>query len=92
MDYYSLKSKLNTFSYDFIKWLKINFVRIESPCNDCLVVMTNQDGSLHVGIHNDGSITHNWSANNTSKGSVISTPLTVVKLRYSKVRFYKWSK
>lgn len=90
MDYYDIKSNLHTFTYDFIRLLKTNFVKINTPDDDCLVVMTNLDGSLHVGIHKSNSVIHNWAPGGGSKGSVIITPLTIIKLKYHKIRFYRW--
>ena len=79
------------FELSFTKWLIRNFTEILKPENGCLTVMVNSDYTNHVGVYNDRHVTHNYQSREGSHGSVVTTPLAVIRRRYQQVRFYKWS-
>jgi len=83
---------VNEFDRSFAKWLLSNFTEVKQPVYGDLTVMVNQDGSRHVGVYVDNHILHNYQPDNVKHGSVCETPLSLIKRRYKKVSYHRWSK
>lgn len=80
---------VNEFGLSFVMWLKRHFEIIKRPEQNCLVVMTNRDNSLHIGVFHDHMVHHNFKPA-TGKGSTCAWPLTSVKNEYVKVVYARW--
>lgn len=61
--------------------------RINTPRNGCLVVMTQIDNSLHLGVYNNYHVEHNFKPND-SAGQVIKSDMGVIRSLYKNVRYY----
>ena len=82
---------INEFGLSFAMWLRRHFTRIDRPEPHSLVIMTNRDGTLHVGVFYGGMIRHNFKPAN-GRGSPCAWTLTSARNEYKKVEFAKWSK
>ena len=74
---------------DFIRKLKREFVKIDRAISGCLVVMTQSDNSLHLGVYRDFAVWHNFNPM-CGAGMVIGSDLGTIRAEYRKVRFYKY--
>ena len=81
---------VNEFDRSFVKWLRQHFDPVESPENNCLVLMVNNDGSYHIGVYYEYGIYHNFKPV-FGHGSVCKWTMGSAKGYYSKVSFHKWS-
>lgn len=55
-------------------WMRRRFRPIRRPEQDCLVVVRNRAGSLHVGVWDDGLMLHGHN-----DGQVIRSPLSMIR-------------
>ena len=58
----------------FIRWMRRNFHTSAVPVQDCLILVRQVGGSLHVGVWDDGLMLHGHS-----DGQVIRSPLALVR-------------
>jgi len=72
----------------FIKMLRDVFRPINRPRQGCLVVMSNHDASLHVGVYSDFHVEHNYNTEEGS-GSVILSDMGTIRSHFKRVRFYE---
>ena len=71
----------------FIKMLKSQFTQISKPIDNCLVVMSQHCGGLHLGVYNDYQVEHNYKPD-SGAGSVIMSDMGTIRAEYKRVRFY----
>jgi hypothetical protein len=69
----------------FTAALRRNGRQLPAPRNGCVVVMTNPDNSLHVGIVEGASVLHSDPIAGTCR-----TPLALLKREAKRMRFYEW--
>ncbi|QGF20994.1 hypothetical protein PP409_gp28 [Vibrio phage Seahorse] len=82
---------INEFGLSFVVWMKRHFNEITKPCEHCLVLMINLDGSYHIGVYHDLGVWHNFNPS-VGSGSVVKWTLGSVNSYYKKVSFHEWSK
>ena len=70
----------------FLHFLRGYFKPVDKPVEECLVVMTTQSNTLHVGIYRDFSVHHNY--NFGSSGCVIISDMGSIRAEFKRVRFY----
>lgn len=58
----------------FIRWMRRTHTRVERVRQDCLILVRQRDGSLHVGVFDDGLVTHGHSV-----GQVIRSPIALLR-------------
>ena len=75
----------------FLPFMRQYFTPIKKPVDDCLVVMTQGDGSLHLGIYEHRHVSHNYNPN-SGAGSVIMSDMGTIRALYKRVRFYAYNK
>ncbi len=90
------KEKLNIeiptegqFDVSFVRWLRHNFVQVDSPVENCLVRMKN-NGMSHIGVYADNGVYHNYKPK-SSHGAVVHWPLGVTQRSYDEVSYWIWS-
>lgn len=74
---------------EFIPKLRRLFKPINLPEQNCLVVMKQRDGGLHLGVYIDWMVEHNFKPNDAC-GSVIKSDLGTIRSEYLSVRFYAY--
>ncbi|AUR97520.1 hypothetical protein NVP1240O_20 [Vibrio phage 1.240.O._10N.261.52.F8] len=75
----------------FLPYMRKHFKPIKTPIDNCLVVMTNSSGGLHLGIYDRRHVAHNYSER-TGGGSVIMSDMGTIRALYKRVRFYAYNK
>ena len=70
----------------FLPFLRGYFKPVDRPVDECLVVMTTQSNTLHVGIYRDFAVHHNY--NFGSSGCVIISDMGSIRAEFKRVRFY----
>lgn len=70
----------------FLPFLRGYFKPVDRPFDECLVVMTTQSNTLHVGIYRDFAVHHNY--NFGSSGCVIISDMGSIRAEFKRVRFY----
>lgn len=70
----------------FLTFLRGYFKPVDRLVNECLVVMTTQSNTLHVGIYRDFAVHHNY--NFGSSGCVIISDMGSIRAEFKRVRFY----
>lgn len=70
----------------FLPFLRGYFKPVDRPVEECLVVMTTQSNTLHVGIYRDFAVHHNY--NFGSSGCVIISDMGSIRAEFKRVRFY----
>ena len=70
----------------FLPFLRGYFNPVDRPVEECLVVMTTQSNTLHVGIYRDFAVHHNY--NFGSSGCVIISDMGSIRAEFKRVRFY----
>ena len=75
---------------DFIRYLRANFTRINKPTQNCLVVMSQHTGGLHLGVYRDYAVSHNYNSM-FGAGSVIKSDLGTIRANYKRIRFYDYN-
>ena len=70
----------------FLPFLRGYFKPVDRPVDECLVVMTTQSNSFHVGIYRNFSVHHNY--NFGSSGCVIISDMGSIRAEFKRVRFY----
>ena len=58
----------------FIRWMRSRFTQQPAAVQDCLIVVRQRCGRLHVGVWDDGMMLHGHS-----DGQVIRSPLQLVR-------------
>jgi hypothetical protein len=69
----------------FTAALRRNGEPLRAPRHGCVVVITNPDNSLHVGIVEGASVLHSDKTAGTCR-----TPLAILRREAKRVRFYAW--
>ena len=59
--------------------------RLEQPESGCVVVITNPDNTLHVGMLEGSTVLHSDPLAGTCR-----TPLAMLRKQAKRVRFYRW--
>lgn len=72
----------------FIEMLRESFKPSKTPSDGCLVVMSNHEGSLHVGVFNSWHVEHNYRTVE-GDGSVIKSDMGTIRAEFKRVRFYE---
>ncbi len=80
---------INEFDISFVKWMRSNFTEINSPHENCLVLMQNHR-ACHIGVYSDNGVYHNYQASTKTKGAVVHSQLGFIKRSYNKVTYWKW--
>lgn len=80
---------INAFDRSFLVWMRKHFTKADQPSDHCLVLMTNIDGSYHVGVYHDYGVYHNFKPSQ-NPGSVCKWTLGSVENYYTNVSFYTW--
>ncbi|AUR89691.1 hypothetical protein NVP1131O_22 [Vibrio phage 1.131.O._10N.222.49.A8] len=75
----------------FLPFMRQYFKPIKNPVDNCLVVMTQNDGSLHLGIYDRRHVAHNYNPQQGA-GSVIMSDMGTIRALYKRVRFYAYDK
>ena len=75
----------------FIKMLREMFTPIDDKKQGCLVVMSNHDASLHLGVYNGSHVEHNYNTEEGS-GSVILSDMGTIRVMFKRVRYYEINK
>lgn len=65
------------------------FTKINKPENNCLVVMSQIDGGVHMGVYRNRTVWHNYQPFDGA-GSVIGSDMGTIRLEYRRIRFYKY--
>lgn len=81
----------DAFDRRFAVWLMRHFTEIKKPEYGCVVVMVCPDYSRHIGVYVNGHVMHNYRNDPSKYGSVIETPLLLIKQNYLEVSYHKWS-
>lgn len=71
----------------FLPYLRNYFKPSKTPVNNCLVVMSQGDDSLHLGVYRDYSVHHNYKPFDCA-GCVIISDMGTIRAEYKRVRFY----
>ncbi|AZU97855.1 hypothetical protein [Vibrio phage LP.2] len=71
----------------FLPYLREYFKPVRFPVDKCLVVMTQQDGSLHLGTYESYGVRHNYKPID-SAGCVIISDMGTIRSEYKRVRYY----
>jgi hypothetical protein len=82
--------EFNGFKRDFTIRLRRLFSPIkkgEKPIDNDLVLMVNIDGSYHIGIIEDGMISHNFKP--SGNGSVIRSSILRARAYFNRVEVYR---
>lgn len=58
----------------FIRWMRRTHTEIPQAAQDCLILVKQRDGSLHVGVWDDGMMLHGHN-----DGQVIRSPLVLIR-------------
>lgn len=73
---------------DFWAKLRKDFTKLDKPCEGCLVVMTQLDGGLHLGIFTDFQVEHNYQPLGEFNGCVILSDIGTIRAEYTRIRYY----
>lgn len=71
----------------FIPYLREYFTPSKHPVDNCLVVMSQSDDSLHLGVYSNYSVKHNFKPLGAA-GCVIISDMGTIRAEYKRVRFY----
>ena len=72
----------------FLPYLRRHFKPVSKPSEGCLVVMTQSDGSLHLGTYESYAVRHNYNPVDGA-GCVIISDMGTIRSEYKKVRYYE---
>ena len=75
----------------FLRKLKRDFTKIRLPVDNCLVVMSDLSGGLHVGVYRNYLVEHNHKSS-AAAGSVIMSDLGTIRSQYKRIRYYDYNK
>jgi hypothetical protein len=79
----------NQFELAFVRWMRMHFVQVDKPIDNCLVRMNSRDLS-HIGVYCDYGVYHNYKRGK-AKGAVVHWDLGVVKRNFDIVSYWIWS-
>ena len=74
----------------FIPFLRKFFNPVNNPSKNCLVVMHQKSGGMHLGVFVDWQVHHNYNAGYS--GCVTISDIGTIRSMYKKVRFYEVNK
>lgn len=79
--------------FSFVSWIRRHFSPVnDRPRENDLVIMTNIDGSFHIGVYSGRYVIHNYAGGDSEKGSSCKWKLSAIYSYYAKVRIMRWSK
>lgn len=77
------------FELSFLVWMRKHFNRVNTPVDNCLVLMTIK-GERHIGVYADYGVYHNYQVGN-KHGSVVHWDIGVIHRNYDEVTYWVWS-
>lgn len=72
----------------FIRWMRKTHRRIPKAEQDCLILVRQRNGELHVGVWDNNLMLHGFSDPSSGGGQVIRSPLVLIRGEISFWRYH----